>query len=189
MSSSRSLYPFSIPADTLYPTRDKFEVFEVSAEIGGGVRCLTPIERGAVVARFVGQLVHGVLQHSLQVSKETHIHDPHFVGMLTHSCAPNAMLDMQRLEIIALADIEAGDRLTIDYATTEDRLFRQFPCSCGALNCRGWISGRRERVSDAGRRYLEALNGPQPDETIGSIILTAARAAKTAAGPQPRSGT
>jgi hypothetical protein len=32
----------------------------------------------------------------------------------------------------------------MDYAETEDVLFKQFPCSCAAPNCRGWITGRRE---------------------------------------------
>jgi hypothetical protein len=36
------------------------------------------------------------------------------------------------------------DYLTMDYAQTEDVLYRQFPCSCGAENCRGWITGRKE---------------------------------------------
>ena len=51
---------------------------------------------------------------------------------------------MQKLTVTALQDIEANSYLYMDYAETEDYLFKQFPCSCGAENCRGWITGRLE---------------------------------------------
>jgi hypothetical protein len=53
-------------------------------------------------------------------------------------------LDILRFELWALKDIEVGEALSMDYASTEDVLFKQFPCLCGAGNCRGWITGRRE---------------------------------------------
>jgi hypothetical protein len=157
-----SLYPFDLPFDELYPTDHQFQVYSVRGSIGFGVRSLTGFERGTVVARFAGTLTHHVLQHTLQVSSETHIHDPHFVGLLTHSCAPNCMLDMQKLEVLALADIHPGDLVSIDYASTEDRLFRQFPCDCGAPNCRRWITGRRETVNETGRLHLTQFRENRP---------------------------
>jgi len=47
----------------------------------------------------------------------------------------------------AIRDIRPGDYLYMDYAQTEDVLFKQFPCSCGSENCRGWITGRREQIT------------------------------------------
>ena len=47
--------------------------------------------------------------------------------------------------------------LTIDYAATEDVLYRQFPCTCGATNCRKWITGRRETINATGKAYLAGL--------------------------------
>ena len=152
-----SLYPFDLPPDDLYPSDHRFQVYSVRGTIGFGVRSLVGFERGSVIARFTGTLIHHVLQHTLQLSADTHLHDPHFVGLLTHSCSPNCMLDMQRLEVLALADVFPGELITVDYATTEDTLFRQFPCDCGAPNCRGWISGRREPISDDGRLHLSSL--------------------------------
>lgn len=52
---------------------------------------------------------------------------------------------MEKLTVTALKDIPANSFLYMDYAETEDTLFKQFPCSCGSDNCRGWISGRKER--------------------------------------------
>jgi SET domain-containing protein len=53
---------------------------------------------------------------------------------------------MGRFELWAMKDILPGQALTMDYASTEDYLFKQFPCLCGAPNCRKWITGRREPV-------------------------------------------
>ncbi len=62
---------------------------------------------------------------------------------------------MTEFELWALRDIDAGQALTMDYAQTEDILFRQFPCLCGTPNCRFWITGRKEEVSPEGLDYIE----------------------------------
>jgi hypothetical protein len=54
---------------------------------------------------------------------------------------------MKKLIVIALKDIKASTYLYMDYAQTEDVLYKQFACSCGSDNCRGWITGRMEVVS------------------------------------------
>ena len=43
---------------------------------------------------------------------------------------------MEEMTVTALQDIEANSYLYMDYAETEDYLFKQFPCSCGSENCR-----------------------------------------------------
>src|SRR5690606_33754662 len=112
---------------------------------------------GAVLDRFTGEIGPEITQHSLQVAPGLHISATRFVGYLTHGCAPNCRLDMNRFELVALRDVEAGELLTIDYAATEDRLHLQFACQCGAADCRSWITGRLDAVNAAGRHYLAAL--------------------------------
>jgi hypothetical protein len=68
---------------------------------------------------------------------------------------------MDRFELVARRDIAAGDLLTVDYAATEDVLYVQFPCRCGALQCRNWITGRADPVNPIGAAYLAAI-APQP---------------------------
>ena len=148
-----SLYPSSIQHADHYPTLSEFEVFSDS-KIGKGIRAKVDFTRGTTMARFTGQLTREILQHTLQVTPTSHVHDPYFIGLLSHSCAPNCLLDMTHLELLALTDIQAGTRLTVDYALTEDSLFRQFPCDCGSASCRGWITGRREMVNAKGRDQL-----------------------------------
>jgi hypothetical protein len=151
------IYPRELFVDEFLPTSDQFAVTSVNGKVGRGIRTRAHIDRGTLVAKFTGILSNTVFQHSLQVSPETHLHDPYFVGLLSHSCAPNCVLDMQRLEILALVDIGPGELLTIDYAVTEDTLFRQFPCNCGSSGCRRWVTGRREAVNEAGKAFLAGL--------------------------------
>jgi len=154
-----NLYPHEWIHGPDLPLRSQFEVFSIGT-VGRGIRSKAGFSRGSVIARFTGQLMSSVLQHTLQVSPTSHVYDPYFIGLLTHSCAPNCILEMSQLELIALSDIAEGDTLTIDYALTEDALFRQFPCGCGSSNCRHWVTGRRETINEEGKAYLSNMATP-----------------------------
>ena len=132
---------------------EKLEVCEVDA-IGLGVRALAAFPKGAVLDQFTGVISSRIKQHSLQVSEGLHISDTRYIGYLSHGCDPNARLDMRKFELIARRDIQTGEVITIDYAATEDRLYVQFACACGASNCRHWITGRRDPITAAGVDYL-----------------------------------
>ena len=140
------LYPPSFCLGDSYPRRSEFVVAPREAGKGFGVYAKRPFVRGHRIARVSGTIVHDVMQHTLQISTQAHLYDPYFTGFLLHSCDPNTFLDMRRFELWAMKDVGAGEALTIDYASTEDILFKQFPCLCGAPNCRGWVTGRLEPV-------------------------------------------
>lgn len=169
------IYPTELRVDDSLPNSDQFDVTSVNGEVGMGVKVKVRFERGTLVAKFTGQLSNKILQHTLQVSPQTHLHDPYFVGLLSHSCAPNCVLDMQRLEIWALSDLEPGDLITIDYAVTEDVLHRQFACSCGSSGCRKWITGRREKANEAGQAYLAGLASKKVVRAVGTRARRGAR--------------
>jgi len=82
----------------------------------------------------------------LQIAPDRHLYDPYFSGYFLHSCAPNISLDMKKMTVTALCDIPANSYLYMDYAETEDHLFKQFPCSCNAELCRGWIGGKKDML-------------------------------------------
>lgn len=149
------IYPYELDKNDGYPSRSSFTVKKQDGEMGYGVYTKKDIKRGSLVARFSGNVINKVVQHSLQINPTTHLYDPHFSGLLLHSCSPNVMLDMQDFTIWAITDIEAGEALTMDYASTEDHLFKQFKCLCESENCRHWISGRRESVNAEGEEYLK----------------------------------
>lgn len=133
------------------------EVLDTSSEHGLGVRTLVARHRGEVVHRFSGVVGPNLELHSLQVNEHLHISHTRYIGFLSHSCDPNCRLDMSRFEVVALSDVPAGGLLTIDYAATEDILYRQFACACGASVCRRWITGRAESANAEGRAYLATL--------------------------------
>ena len=138
------LYPFPLPDGAGYPDSVDFEVVSTDDGKGRGLYARRAFSRGDLIARVTGIVVPTVMQHTLQISPVSHLYDPYFSGMLLHSCDPNTHLDMQHFELWAAKDVAVGEALTMDYATTEDVLFRQFACKCGAPNCRGWVTGRRE---------------------------------------------
>jgi hypothetical protein len=113
--------------------------------------------RGELIARFTGRVLPYRTQHTLQINPAVHLLDLDFVGYLAHSCSPNVFVDMQGLEVWALEDVGPEAVLAMDYAATEDLLFKQFACLCGSPGCRHWITGRKELVNDEGRRYLQGL--------------------------------
>ncbi|WP_296600735.1 SET domain-containing protein-lysine N-methyltransferase [Phenylobacterium sp.] len=133
---------------------EALEVCDTDSEYGLGVRTLRARRKGEVIHRFTGVVGPELKQHSLQVQPGLHISETSIIGFLSHSCDPDCRLDMERSELVALRDIPAGDLLTIDYAETEDVLFRQFACHCGARTCRHWITGRLEGPNAEGRAYI-----------------------------------
>lgn len=120
----------------------------ISDRFGICVRSLVDFRAGAVMHRFTGYIGPELTQHSLQVGPGQHISGTRFVGFLSHGCDPNCRLDMDSLEMIAVRDIACGELLTIDYTATEDVLYSQFSCECGAASCRGWITGRQDVPED-----------------------------------------
>jgi SET domain-containing protein len=79
-------------------------------------------------------------------------------GMIfsNHSCEPNIGV-VGQIVFVALRDIEAGEELTHDWATTDDDGYR-LECRCGAVNCRGVITGQDWRRKDLQEKYGEHVS-------------------------------
>ncbi|RLA68596.1 MAG: SET domain-containing protein-lysine N-methyltransferase [Epsilonproteobacteria bacterium] len=152
------IYPYDIDEDVNYPTTEDFSIQNSKEGKGHGVYTHKTYQRGQFLANFTGYTVPNIIQHTLQITPKLHLYDAHFVGYLLHSCDPNVFIDMREFEVWALKDIAAGSPLTMDYAATEDVLFKQFKCVCDAPNCRHWVTGRKESVNDEGQLYLQQLN-------------------------------
>lgn len=136
---------------------DGLRVLHTQGPHGVGVRTLRARRAGEVIHRFTGVFGPELRQHTLQVAPGLHISETRVIGYLSHSCEPNCRLDMARSELLALTDVPADAFLTIDYAATEDELYRQFACHCGAVSCRRWITGRAEAPDEDGQVYLASL--------------------------------
>ncbi|MCG8473515.1 MAG: SET domain-containing protein-lysine N-methyltransferase [Desulfobacterales bacterium] len=155
----QQIYPLEIHEESSdYPTRQDFFVSKAGDEKGFGLFTRRLFQKGEQMARFTGEVLNEIKLHTLQISPSKHLYDPHFVGYLLHSCDPNVELNMKTLTMRALKDIAPGEALTMDYASTEDVLYRQFACACKARKCRQWITGRLETINREGRDYLNSLS-------------------------------
>ncbi len=123
-----------------------------------GVYSLRDYSKGELITIVSGEIVDEPGLHTLQLTPDKHLHDPHFTGVLLHACDPKAVIIPEKREVWARRDIRAGDAITVDYRTTEDRIVKQFPCSCGEPNCRRWIMGRKETINEEGAAYLSTYN-------------------------------
>ena len=145
---SLRFYPDYMPHFEHEPTRDRFHIGYEGDDLGEGVRSLVDFLPGDVVFALTGFFSSEVTLFSLQIAEDLHLHDPFFYGKLLHSCDPNSRADVKARLFKAIKPIAPGDFVTIDYAETEDFLFRSFPCACGAANCRKTVLGRRQTLSD-----------------------------------------
>jgi len=138
-------YPDSIPPYPLEPTPDKFTIKFIDERHGNGVVSLVKREPGEIIFVFTGNLTEEITQYSLQVKPELHIHDPYFMGKILHSCDPNAKCIIEKRMFVAIKKIHVMQVITIDYASTEEILFKNFECHCKSQNCRGYIVGKKRR--------------------------------------------
>ena len=58
---------------------------------------------------------------------------------------------------VAMRDIEAGEELTHDWATTDDDRY-EMACHCGAPNCRKVITGQDWRRKDLQEKYRHYMS-------------------------------
>ncbi|MBH3424318.1 MULTISPECIES: SET domain-containing protein-lysine N-methyltransferase [Pseudomonas] len=155
-AASNGLYPFAaLLAKKGYPSSRHFEVVRTRNGRGTGIKAKVAFDSRIRIAKISGYALGERRLHTLQMSSRIHLYDPWFSGLLLHSCDPNVFLDISELELWSIQAIHPGTLLTMDYATTEDVLFRQFPCRCGAGNCRGWITGMKEPLNAEGQQFME----------------------------------
>jgi len=149
------IYPFAgLPVRLGFPSTEDFEIVQDHHGHAAVVarRAFLRITR---MCRVSGQLLPYRCRQTRQLLAGIHLYDPRFCGLLEHACDPNVFLDMSELWLWALRDIQPGERLTIDFAATEDRLLQQFACTCGSPRCRGWITGYDEPPSIEGQHFLQ----------------------------------
>ncbi len=136
---------------------------------GKGVFALQDIAEGETLIEYVGEVI------SWEEAQDRHPHDPNDPNhtfyfhvnedkvidalhggnssrWINHSCDPNCEADEEneRIFIKALRNIQAGEELNYDYGLIIDepytkKLLAEYPCWCGAKNCRGTLLSPKER--------------------------------------------
>lgn len=130
---------------------------------GKGVFALQDLAEGQTLIEYVGEIIdwpEALERHPHDPANPNHtfyfhlesgeVIDAHVGGnssrWINHSCAPNCLADEEdgRVFIKALRNIAAGEELFYDYGLTIDarytkKLLAEYPCWCGAENCRGTL--------------------------------------------------
>jgi hypothetical protein len=137
---------------------------------GKGVFALQDIAEGETLIEYVGEII------SWDEAQDRHPHDPkdpnhtfyfhvnedkvidalhggNSSRWINHSCDPNCEADEEneRVFIKALRNIQAGEELNYDYGLIIDepytkKLKAEYPCWCGAKNCRGTLLSPKDRA-------------------------------------------
>ncbi len=150
------LYPPWIPIQENEPTKDKFEK-TYKPEFEWCIVSRVHFIPGQAIARIYGGIIKQKSElHTVQKSRDVHIYDEWFTGLVTHSCDPNTYFNPRDETFVAMKKINPGDVVTCDYEVTEDFLSRSFECNCGAANCRKIIRGKLAPVTAQGSNQTNA---------------------------------
>jgi uncharacterized protein len=149
-----------IPCSWLSPKLESRTLLEKG---GNGVYAIHPIRKGELLAMFGGVVLTSeqlktvndtVRSLSIQVEEDLYLvtrvlgAGDHF----NHSCEPNAGLNGQ-IAVVAMRDIELGEEVTFDYATCDSSDYDEFICACGAVNCRGQVTGDDWKMPELWEKY------------------------------------
>jgi len=133
---------------------------------GKGLFAKDAIAKGAIVAVKGGHILTAKEWNALEPElgpAEIQISEDLFIAPVqqeqrdgsmlysNHSCAPNIAIQGQ-IMFVAMRDIEPGEELTHDWATTDDEDY-EMECNCGRSNCRGTITGKDWMRKDLQEKY------------------------------------
>jgi uncharacterized protein len=73
---------------------------------------------------------------------------------MNHSCAPNTVFINDNV-MTATRDVEVGEEITYEYATSESETSSHMPfkCGCGTAACRGAVTGRDYLLPELRAKY------------------------------------
>jgi SET domain-containing protein len=133
---------------------------------GTGLFAVEPIARGELVCVKGGYIFDRQTLNSMPDwfrAAEIQIAEDLFIGPVdederegsmifsNHSCEPNIGVKGQ-VVFVAMRDIESGEELTHDWATTDDDDY-QMKCNCSARNCRRIVTGKDWQRKDLQEKY------------------------------------
>ncbi|MCI0415514.1 SET domain-containing protein-lysine N-methyltransferase [bacterium] len=137
-----------------------------SAIHGKGLFAKKAIAKGEIVCIKGGYIYDREVLQSMPDwyrAAEISIADNLFIGPLreeeragsmifsNHSCDPNIGVQGQ-IVFVAMRDIQPGEELTHDWATTDDDDY-EMECNCGASGCRKIITGKDWQRKDLQEKY------------------------------------
>jgi hypothetical protein len=162
--ASAPLAPLSSQPPAPPPATDKRRIQTRRSGVHGkGVFAVQDLAEGETLIEYVGEIINWkeALRRHPHDPKDPnhtfyfHIDEEHVIDAkhggnssrwINHSCKPNCEADENegRVFIKALRNIKAGEELFYDYGLIIDapytkKLLAEYPCWCGAKNCRGTL--------------------------------------------------
>lgn len=134
---------------------------------GKGVFADRQFAKGTVLFPFTGPVLPESALPTPYATAEDHyiqVGPKRFMGpsggiddLVNHSCDPNAGLVFRsdRIDIVAIRDIPAGEEIAFDYSTTMRDDPWTMRCACGSPTCRGVVAEFARLPDDVKKRYLE----------------------------------
>ncbi|MGB8860773.1 MAG: SET domain-containing protein [Ilumatobacteraceae bacterium] len=151
---------------------------------GRGSIATETIVAGEVIAAFGGRcltrdefdlLPPGQQVRSIQIDEMLFLAgaiEPEPADFINHSCDPTCALKGSTV-VIALRDIEPGEALTYDYATSDGSGYDEFECACGTALCRGKVTGHDWMLPELQLRYRGSFS-PYLAARIASLVAIGA---------------
>jgi len=119
---------------------------------GDGVFTLRSFAVGETV--MVGVIEHRIVEnhsHATQVGLREYMQLGGLCSKVNHSCSPNCGVRLNKSgapDLIAFESIAAGEEITFDYAMRNYSIEHLPSCCCGAMMCRGSITGWKDLPSE-----------------------------------------
>jgi len=141
----------------------KLEGRLISSKGGRGLFARENVRAGEVLLVWGGDVVTGEALHWMSEEKHrlaVQIEDDLYLvttnegpaDWVNHSCDPNAGL-VGQIVLAALRDIQPGEEICFDYATTDGSPYDEFECGCGSSLCRHRVTGNDWKKSGLQTRY------------------------------------
>ena len=149
---------------------------------GKGVFALQDLAEGETLMEYVGEVIswpEALRRHPHDPAQPNHtfyfhVDDGHVIDAqvggnasrwINHSCQPSCQTEVSdenggRVFIKALRNIAAGEELSYDYGLTIDakytpKLLADYPCWCGAGNCRGTLLAPKPKKKPGKKKSTE----------------------------------
>lgn len=135
------------------------------AGTGRAAFALQVLARGTIVATFGGTAcrAHDLatfpadrVSRSIQIDDDVFLVGPEIAepgDFLNHSCAPNCGM-RNATQVVTMRDVAPGEELTFDYAMTDTAPYDEFPCGCGAAECRQFVRADDWKNPTLRERYV-----------------------------------
>jgi hypothetical protein len=155
--------PRSIAVQPTGHISSKLEGRLISSKGGRGLFARERVRTGETLLVWGGDVVTGDMlkwmseeKHRLavQIEEDLYLVTPNEgpADWVNHSCEPNAGL-IGQIVLVALRNIEVGEEICFDYATSDGSPYDEFECGCGSRLCRGHVTGNDWMLPELQERY------------------------------------